>query len=481
MKTRLALLLCVIAVTGYAQSPGTFTATAIMNVNRSGHTATLLRNGKVLIAGGNSRAGGHPVTSAELYDPSTGKFTLTGEMIAIEEGHSAIPLPDGRVLIVGGSDGRTTYGTSAEIYDPDTGTFDATGKPVAPIALGVLLGNGKVFLMGSAPRIAQINAQIYDPLGGTFAAIDQPSGTDDPLFQIGEVNALTLLADGRVLITGINCCATAAVLYDPTTGRFSLTDSRSGQLQTATLLMDGNVLFTGAFDGGAPDNEAEVYTTSTGAFSQVGRTTDSWRGGTPATLLPDGTVLLTGGDFSDDFLSIGILASAELYNPAAGLFSPAGYMTTARVAHTATLLPDGTVLITGGISSSDTAVVSAEIYKPTVLVPAPVLFSLSGDGRGQGAIWHAQTGELASLQNPAVAREILAMYTTGLGDGSVIPPQVAIGGRFAEILYFGDAPGYPGYFQVNFRVPGGVAPGVAVSVRLSYLARHSNQVTIAVQ
>jgi uncharacterized protein (TIGR03437 family) len=76
------------------------------------------------------------------------------------------------------------------------------------------------------------------------------------------------------------------------------------------------------------------------------------------------------------------------------------------------------------------------------LIPAPVLFSLSGDGRGQGAIWYAQTGQTASGGNPAVAEGALSMYTTSLADGGVIPPQVAIGGRLAEVLYFG-ASGYP--------------------------------------
>ncbi|SRR6266699_1663967 len=106
---------------------------------------------------------------------------------------------------------------------------------------------------------------------------------------------------------------------------------------------------------------------------------------------------------------------------------------------------------------------------------------LRSDGKGQGAIWRATTGEVASPTSPAVAGEVLAMYTSSLIEGAVIPPQVVIGGRLAEVLYFGDAPGYPGYNQVNFRVPSGIAPGSTVPVRLSYVGRTSNAVTIAVQ
>jgi len=73
------------------------------------------------------------------------------------------------------------------------------------------------------------------------------------------------------------------------------------------------------------------------------------------------------------------------------------------------------------------------------------------------------------------------MYTTSLADGSVITPQVIVGGRLARVLYYGAAPGYLGYYQVNFVVPDGVPPGPAVSVRLTYLGRWSNAVTIGAQ
>jgi hypothetical protein len=232
-------------------------------------------------------------------------------------------------------------------------------------------------------------------------------------------------------------------------------------------------------DGDGPTVVAELYDPATGAFSSTGGMTVGREQDT-ATLLSDGSVLFAGGHNVID-----LAASAEIYDPLAAAFSRTASMPTARELHTATMLSDGRVLIAGGDDERywipETILFSAELYAPAVLVPAPVLFSLSGDGKGQGAIWHSATGLIASSQNPAVAGEILSMYTTNLAEGGVVPPQVAIGGKLAEILFFGDAPGYPGYYQVNLRVPSGVAPGSAVPVRLTYLSRPSSEVTIGVQ
>ena len=123
----------------------------------------------------------------------------------------------------------------------------------------------------------------------------------------------------------------------------------------------------------------------------------------------------------------------------------------------------------------------AELYTPAALVPAPKLFSMSGDGKGQGAIWQATNGQLASSGTPAIAGAALSMYTTNLAEGGVIPPEVFIGEKSAQILYFGDAPGFPGFNQVNILVPDGIVPGSAIPVRLIYLGRSSNEVTISVQ
>jgi len=446
------------ASTVLAQTPGTFTATGNMTTARVLHTATLLQDGRVLIAGGWDDGRGHEAASAELYDPATGMFTPTGNMNTARSGHSATLLPNGTVLIAGGNGALA----SAELYDPSTGTFAPTGIPhTNSYGLATLLADGRVLITAG-------NAELYDPSAGTFT----PTGSlPAPLY--GYTTA-TLLPDGRVLISG----GTAA-LYDPRAGTFS-----SAQvpflLSSAALLMNGKVLLAGGNDDPGESAAAEIYDPLAGTVTGIGTMTVA-RADDPATLLPDGTVLIAGSN-GDGGLT---LASAELYDPASGTFRRTGDMTADRGLHTATLLNNGTVLIAGGLhrvaGNGWPPLASAEVYTPVLVIPAPGLLSLSGDGVGQGAIQHAGTYRIASPEDPAGAGEYLSIYLTGLADASVIPPQVAIGGRLAEITFFGNVPGYPGLNVINVRMPSGVAPGSAVPVRLTYIGRPSNAVTIGVQ
>jgi hypothetical protein len=242
-----------------------------------------------------------------------GAFATTGSMTTPRRYHAATLLPNGTVLVVGGTGGAGATGTlsSAEIYNPATNTFSATGSMTTARAepVSTLLADGTVMVAGG------------------FAS------------------------DG----TGLN----SAEIYNPATGIFTpiATGFYSEFVSTLTLLPNGKVLGTGA--GGAI---GEVYNPATGTFSATGNLLAPSLQFDTATLLPNGTVLVAGGDdLSPDLVGggPGTLASAEIYNPATGSFTATGSMTTPREADTATLLPNGKVLLVGGDESG-----TAELYQP---------------------------------------------------------------------------------------------------------------------
>jgi WD40 repeat protein len=360
-----------------------------MGTERAAHTATLLPNGNVLIAGGFNST--EVLATAELFDPVTGTFTATGTMTSTRFLHTATLLANGKVLITGGSDNLTALSThvsrsrtvlangkvpagapvssfdldTAELYDPATGTFTVTGtmSEVRSEHTATLLTNGKVLVAGGT---ADNVAELYDPAAGSFTP------TSGMLVVGGRwACTATLLNDGTVLIAGGRDDENVfdafplnnAELFDPTTGTFAATGSMT-QFRydhTATLLNSGpnsgQVLLAGGFNGN-PVSDAELFDPTTGSFSRTG-SMSSPRADQTATLLNDGTVLMAGA-----FSFSAPLASAEVFDRTASAFAPTGSMETPRYIHTATLLNSGEVLVTGG--SPDlllTALSSAELFK----------------------------------------------------------------------------------------------------------------------
>ena len=346
---------------------GSFVPTGSMISPRQHPFGILLHDGRVLIAGGWDDSTGL-LASAELYDPATGTFSQTGSMSTTRVGTATL-LSDGRVLFAGGGDG-TGFLASAELYDPTTGKFSPTGS-MAVARWGhtaTLLPDGRVLIAGGEAQdsMALASAELYDPATGKFS----PTGS---MTVARTEQSAALLPNGLVLIAGgvtnsrdstdIRGASplTSAELYDPATGKFSPTGSMTTfrREPTTTLLSDGRVLIAGGSswpDPGQNDSvgvtSAELYNPATGRFSRLAGSM-MW---SQPVVLSDGRVLIVGSSVAS--------APAELYNPRTGTISPTGSMSTARSGPTAVLLPDGRVLVAGGMGIGDKALASAELYQP---------------------------------------------------------------------------------------------------------------------
>jgi WD40 repeat protein len=299
------------------------------------------------------------VGSAELYDPSSGTFRATGSLHTARWHAVAALLKDGSVLVAGGQDNNGTRLSSAEVYDPAAGTFAQTGslQPALYCMSAIPMPDGSVLVLGSDESSQfRLRAETYDPTTRRFTA-------SPPMDAVRESPTFTLLASGKVLIAGSSYRNTT-LLYDTTTGTAGSTGSMTAPrwAPTATFLATGTILVAGGYDNyGKPLSSAELYDPTSGTFRSTGSLATG-RAYATAIQLADGLVLIAGGlGLSGTTLA---LASAEVYDPAAGTFSPAGSMVSARSRATATLLPDGRVLLAGGTPASGGSTALAELYLP---------------------------------------------------------------------------------------------------------------------
>lgn len=319
-----------------------------MSIGRAAHSATLLPDGKVLVAGGFRQQGTSEISisRAEIFDPETNSFSLTNDMNEPRNGHTATLLPNGKVLIVGGwnQNGRTA---TAELYDPQTGKFQYIANMMSPRQgmTATLLQNGQVLIAGgdSARGVPQPIAEIFDPATGMFT----PSGS----LNMGRgAHSATLLEDGRVLFVGGTsgrAVLDSAEIYDPVNEEFTLTGSANviRYKHSAVLLNDGTVLLIGGSDqndwSGKYDS-AEIYNPKAGQFKRISDLAASrFKLLDAALLLPDGNVLIGGGN-----------RIIEIFDPQTGRFIAGGRLDDDYFYSVATLLKNGTVLITGGYDSN---------------------------------------------------------------------------------------------------------------------------------
>jgi hypothetical protein len=336
---------------------GSVSPAAPMLEPRSGQTATLLPDGRVLIAGG-MRRNQDFYKSAELYDPATGKFQPTGEMGVGRVGHVAVLLRSGKVLIAGGWVGQG--GTdSAELYDPATGKFSATAKMTAPRGRpsATLLANGDLLIAGGEMRDNEslASAEIFHVRTLSF----QPAGS---MHHARISHTATLLHDGRVLIAGgyAGSVASSAELYDPRNGTFTETGSLAAARckHTAGILPDGRVLIAGGSDSRGWNgnlSSAEIYDPRTGKFTAIGSMNDSrFKLPDEAVQLPSGKLLIAGGS-----------REVEVFDADTGRFlTVSGQMNDKWHYLSETKLRDGSVLLAGGYPDNDQATARTWIYRP---------------------------------------------------------------------------------------------------------------------
>jgi 5'-nucleotidase, C-terminal domain/Galactose oxidase, central domain len=331
-----------------------WTATGSLLTARSDHTATLLADGRVLVAGGRGPAGEQTLASAELYDPATGSWTATGSMPSPQANHTSTLLADGRVLVTG-------YTGAALLYDPGAGTWSVTGSmgTARHDHAATLLADGRVLVSGGRGADDQLAPpEVFDPSVGTWS----PAGTMR-LPRAG--HTATLLPDGRVLVAGGNGAVESesnpmgllvdAELYDPASNSWSPTApmlTRRSE-HAAVRLSDGRVLVLG---GAVVGPGAEIYDPRTADWGPGGLS-GSWMS-PQALLLDDGRVL-----------AVDALGSISMVGPggtgvtigSAGRWHPA-----------VASLANGMVLFAGGYEYQVGSVDAVHLYDPATARTGPV-------------------------------------------------------------------------------------------------------------
>ena len=362
-------------------SSGAWNPTGSMSIGRFYFTATLLQNGKVLVAGGATDTESATAT-AELYDPVTGGWATTGSMHDARAGFSATLLRNGKVLVEGGSSNSVLALASAQLYDPATGAWSVTGSmnQGRQQHSAVLVQNGSVLVSGGnidrspcadfcVTTITE--SQIYNPSSGQWTAVGE-------LTIPRSFFTTTLLPNGRVLAVGGRVhtgpgyydygAIAFADLYSPTTGKWRPTGTMTGSREdhATVLLSNGQVLAVGGTTvnfNGITVASTELYDPATGGWTATGSMLQGRERHT-ATALQNGQVLVAGGDYYDG-VNAGFLNECELYDPAVGTWSVTASMSTPRYGARAVLLRDGLVLEAGGDTDfSGIPIASAELYSP---------------------------------------------------------------------------------------------------------------------
>lgn len=332
---------------------------------RTGHTATLLNDGSVLVVGGNTNGG--PAT-AELYLPASSEWIQVGSPEQRpRSGHTATILPDGRVLIVGGYSANTPLAL-AELYDPATRSWQPTGSlnTARDEHTMSILSDGRVLVMGgySPEGDALRSVEMYNPATGMWTLMN--SGLTTPRYD----HTSTVLPGDKILVVGgISDDAeqgeiplATVEMYDHATQTWRMMGSLNAARYShvATPQINGGVFIAGGNDGAGRLASTEQFDPATGRWTTLAPLNTARSGHTTALSVNGGVLVIGGLDSS------GRLAKNEFYRPSDNSWITTGDLVIARNGHSATVLNGTTVLVAGGSATSGETLASVELFTPQV-------------------------------------------------------------------------------------------------------------------
>lgn len=230
---------------------------------RTNHTATLLSNGKVFIAGGCESISGNAMNSVEIYDPSSEGVTSIN-MTQARCSHTATLLTDGKVLVVGGTDESGSNLPSAEVFDPSANSFSYTTLSLnegRSEHTATLVLSGKVLIFGGLTNKGPVySGEMYDSTTNDFTYLTNLSSESDTR-ENRQLHTASLLSNGKVLFTGGNSSSTKSDLYNPSTDELSeITDfSLTVKSHTATILPNGKIMVVGGNKGQNATGDIKFY------------------------------------------------------------------------------------------------------------------------------------------------------------------------------------------------------------------------------
>jgi N-acetylneuraminic acid mutarotase len=330
---------------------------------RHDHTASGLKDGRVLVVGGAIGGWQGPsLVSTEIYDPRSQSWQVGPTLNFPRQAHTATVLPDGRIFVTGGTQPGPTWQASTEMLDAERTRWDIMAPMAFPRSMhsATLLSDGRIIVLGGwTGSVTLDHAEIYDPSTNVW----RQTGS---LLEARQDHSATLLADGRILIVGGyrervgDKWLSTAEIYNPVNGTSTATYPLfcHGTSHQVVTLADGRVLVVGGACGSGQSGivaQVELFDPATDSWHAVTSMAQA-RFGLTATRLSDGTVLAIGG--GDGLLP---LASVEKFDPVTQSWSFYSPLNRARVAHTATLLPDGQLLVVGGWAGDTMTLRSVEL------------------------------------------------------------------------------------------------------------------------